>query len=162
MSVQLRTNAQDLALKHATPVAPVPTGGIARGARVMTARGPIPVEVLEPGERIVTRERGMVRLRSVTPYRGRSCMIGEGGVGLARPERLGGAVQGRQIVLHDWRTPVHHGSTVTAARAYDGPILARIGHQDLFRLDLGAPLTIFVDGMEVSTGRTALRLVDGA
>jgi hypothetical protein len=163
MSVQLRSSAEDLMRRGATPVVSTTGSGMARGTRVMTALGPVAVEDLVPGDRLVTRERGLARLRGITRFHGKACTISRDSFGRAKPARRTVVAEGQHIVLRDWRAKALFGATVAlvpVARVSDGEIVARIGRAELFRLDLGAPLTVWAEGLEIPTGLLPSRVLD--
>jgi hypothetical protein len=164
VSVQLRRNAQGLRRDGALPVTEAALGGIARGAQVLTADGPVPVERLRPGDRLVTRERGPVALRRIVAFCGPACTVSPNSFGLSRPGRRLGLGQGQHVVLRGWRARTLFGAAlalVPAARLSDGEIVARVGWMVLFRLDLGAPLTVYAEGLEVPTGRAGSGVIAG-
>lgn len=62
--------------------------GLVAGSRVLTADGACPVELLGPGDRIITRNAGIARLVDMRfwQYRGDFLQIAAGALGTARPE----------------------------------------------------------------------------
>ncbi|GIT93057.1 hypothetical protein JANAI62_35150 [Jannaschia pagri] len=167
MTVQLRMNAQDLIVTGAQAVTPAShdrvTGGLALGTIVETAMGPMAVEALQPGDRILTRERGAWPLRSVTMEQSTICTIRTDSLGVAQPARDISVATDQHVTLRDWRAAALFDAgmaLVPADRLTDGTQIARTGTCDVVRLDLGAPLTIVANGMDVPTGRTETGVVN--
>lgn len=158
MTVQLRENAAQI-VRHARPVGGTAMlrGGLTRGTIVLTARGETPVEDLRPGDRIVTRERGIAVLRAIGRTTGPACSVRTDSLGLARPDRDVVVAADQHVAVRDWRAEAlfeAEAALVPADRLVDGRHIARRGEAALYQLDLGAPLTIYANGLEVPTGRT--------
>jgi hypothetical protein len=107
-----------------TAVAPVATG-IAAGTCIRTLEGLLPVEYLEPGDRIVTRA-GARRLASLSVHRhaGTALIrIRASTLGHDRPERDLLIAEGQQVFVRDWRAMALFGceaAAIPAARLADG------------------------------------------
>ena len=163
MTVQLRQNAETLALHAASPVAAATKGGIARGTIILTARGEMPVEALRVGDRIITRERGMSVLKGVSRHTAPACTIRTDSLGRGRPERDTTVSACQHVAVRDWRAEALFDAAaamVPARRLADGKHIATFGEEEVFRLDLGAPLTVYANGLEAPTGRTETGVVE--
>jgi hypothetical protein len=166
MTVQLRQNAEALA-SHAVPVLArtdtVTKGGIARGTVILTARGEVPIESLICGDRVITRERGMAVLWSVTSHTAPACSIRTDSLGLARPERDTTVACDQHVTVRDWRAAALFdcsAALVPARRLADGKQIAAFGEAEFFRLDFGTPLTVYANGLETPVGRTETGVVE--
>ncbi len=166
MTVQLRQNAETLAATSATPVTaskPGLKGGIARGTHILTAKGEVLIEKLNPGDRIITRERGMATLKDVTRVAAGACTIRSDSLGLARPECDTIVTECQHVAVRDWRAEALFdtaGALVPARRLADGKHIAASGEQDFYRLGFDAPLTVYANGLEVPTGRTEIDVIE--
>ena len=161
MTVQLRHGAADLARQGAIAVAPAEIeteihGGLGRGTVVMTAGGEVPVEALRPGDRLVTRERGTVVLKSVTPVDGPVCVIAAGSLGRARPDRDTVVAADQHIALPGGDPAARAGDLafVPAGRLRRAARGMPTAGGASYRLDFGAPLTIRVNNLDLQVGRT--------
>lgn len=165
MTVQLRKNAETLTALAASPAALADTavkGGIARGTIILTAKGEVAIEDLKAGDRIITRERGMSVLKDVTVHTAAACSIRTDSLGLGRPERDTTIACDQHVTLRDWRAEALFECSpalVPARRLADGKHIAAFGEADFFRLDFGAPLTIYANGLETPVGRTEAGVV---
>lgn len=169
MTVQLRANAEDLIQFSTRAVTPAMgsfvKGGIAAGTLVQTVEGAIPVENLRAGQSIVTRECGAVPLVATRAVKAAACTIRTDSLGLARPVRDITVASDQHVTLRDWRAEALFDAAealVPVNRLTDGAQITAIGTVELFRLDLGAPLTIFANGLETPTGRTESDVIDMA
>jgi hypothetical protein len=132
-------------------------GGMAAGTCIRTLDGLLPVEYLEPGDRIVTRS-GARRLVAVSVVVRRAhdvVRIRAATLGHDRPEsdlRVGPA-QG--IVVRDWRAQALYGSdmaAIPAARLADGEFVIRERQTEvrLFTLRFAEDEIIWADGLELA------------
>ncbi|MEM9798222.1 MAG: Hint domain-containing protein [Pseudomonadota bacterium] len=152
MTVQLRANAQTLTAQ-AIPVAALPgsprKGGFAAGTPILTAHGPRAVETLSPGDRIVTRERGLVLLVARDVLMAPAASIHLGQLGPNRPNAPVTLAMSQHIAL---RAPGTGATILTAEHLGTTKAAAEV---PLHRLDLGAPLTVYAAGLEAPTGHAA-------
>jgi hypothetical protein len=111
---------------------PVTRSGFGLGTGILTTDGELPVEFLESGDRIVTLDRGAVRLARVAV-----CIMPAHATLWVRPVALDPpqatnsfAVSARQkILLRDWRARIIYGkrmALVEAARLVDGAHFVRM------------------------------------
>lgn len=121
----------------AHPVLDAACASVARGAVISTADGPVPIEDLEPGDRIITSEYGPVMLRWVGAYE------------VSPRELAGGAETSLIRVMADT-----FGLSKPSADMVLSPgahILTRhAACQKLFGMEVAyAPIRAFEDGMQV-------------
>lgn len=139
-----------------TSVAPALTGVVA-GTGIRTLDGLLPVEFLEPGDRIVTRSgaRRLVAL-SVQLRRGASLVrIRASTLGHDRPERDLLVAPGQRILVRDWRAQALYGCDVAAIQAdrlADGEFVLRerLGQARLFTLRFDEDEVIWSEGLELA------------
>ncbi|MEL6587975.1 MAG: Hint domain-containing protein [Pseudomonadota bacterium] len=166
MTVQLRHNAEELVQLAAKPATRSDTqvkGGIAEGTLILTAKGETPVEALQAGDRIITRERGMATLQAVHATSGPACAIRTDSLGLARPERDTTVAADQHVTLRDWRAQALFDAAVAlvpANRLVDGKQIAPVAQTKVFRLEFDVPLTVYANGLETPTGRTEGDVID--
>ncbi|MEC3860075.1 Hint domain-containing protein [Mesobacterium sp. TK19101] len=129
------------------------------GTTVYTSDGALPVEYLNPGDRIVTRDAGMATLRAIRSLRLEAdCVsVAPGSLGNARPEGPATLLASCPILLRDWRAKALFGAAqvlVPAARIVDGTHIRALGPQtvDVLGLVFDAPHILYVDGVEVAAG----------
>lgn len=130
--------------------------GIAAGARVLTLEGELPVEFLEPGDRIVTRAGARVlRKTDVTILRNVDMVrIGAETLGIDAPEDDLVVSPDQPVLVRDWRAPVLAGAAtgmIPAARLADGEYIRieRIAEQRVFTLHFDETAVIYVGGLEL-------------
>ncbi len=143
----------DPSFRHALP----------EGCRVICARGEVLVETLGADDRIVTRDRGMVRIRAmvrVLVARGTPMvLIPAGAMGRGRPGRDVLLPPQQPVVLRDWRARTVFGARearVVAARLIDGKVIRSVPSPGGFvwSVVLDRPSAIYVDGLELVSGAT--------
>ncbi len=132
--------------------------GVPVGAEVLTLDGPLPVEYLTPGDKIITRD-GLQVLRSVVVRKvcGPLMRVEAGAIGEARPFRTVLMPLGTRVLLRDWRAKVFAGSAralVDVSRLEDGEFIAREWADGLavFELCFDAACVIYVDGADIEAG----------
>lgn len=132
--------------------------GLAPGTTVLTMDGAIPVEFLNPGDRIITR-RGVRKLKAVMRH-----TLPEGTPRVVvSADALGGKpatditlMPGQRVLIRDWRAQALWGKDIAApqaARLVDGHYIRTetTGAQIMLSLYLGAPEIIYADGLELAS-----------
>jgi hypothetical protein len=137
------------------PSAAQMTTGFACGTTVLTLDGDIPVEFLNTGDRVITRD-GARTLRSirVAVLTGEVMRVGASTLGHDRP--VSDVLVGRDqaILIRDWRAMALYGTAqalIPAARMADGELIRRETVQDMamFTLGFDAPVVIYAGGLEL-------------
>jgi hypothetical protein len=131
--------------------------GMAAGTRVRTLDGVLPVEFLEPGDRIVTRS-GARRVVAVSVRRCRAAQvvrISASTLGHSRPEADLLLGPGQAVIVRDWRAKVLYGSEVAAvpsARLADGETVQRESRRQVFlyTLRFAEDEVIWAEGVELA------------
>ncbi|MEM6588002.1 MAG: Hint domain-containing protein [Pseudomonadota bacterium] len=134
------------------------TGGLLAHSNIMTATGERRVDTLETGDRIVTRDQGMVVLDDLRAREVEVPLvkIAARSLGHNRPEEDTVMPAGQRILIRDWRAQAVFGSKVAlvpAERLVDGEFVtieptAMITVYDLLFDD---PHILYVDGLEVAS-----------
>ncbi len=139
-------NAQNLC--HGLPV----------GLPIMTADGELPVEFLSAGDRIVTRNGGMVELGAIhaTTQATRAVKFTAGCFGEAGPSADMLLPADQPVLIRDWRARALFGQSqamATAAMLVDGEFITDIGPRKLvlFRLEFDRPRIVYAGGLELGT-----------
>lgn len=142
------------------------TTGIAAGTVVLTLDGALPVDFIEPGDRIITRE-GMrvVREVRVARYSGPAIRIAAGALGHDRPEQDLILPAETPVLVRDWRAEALFGlrqAVVPVERLADGEFIAPITALSLRLYDLrfDSPQVIYAEGLEIACPE--LGAADGA
>ncbi|GEM_PF-823496 len=128
---------------------------IAQGACIMTLDGALPVEYLNPGDRIVTRS-GAVRLQAVHAQMAQGPMIrvAPSSLGHDRPGHALLLTPDTPVLVRDWRAKVMFGAPqamVAVSRLVDGDYVTRVSGEGLrsYTLEFDTAQVIYVDGVEV-------------
>lgn len=114
--------------------------GLGPGTGVLTSDGELPVEFLEPGDRIITFDRGAVPLARIVTR-----IVPRAQVMRVRPSVLDPDGAGHdflisaqnRLLLRDWRASAlfgKHTALVEAGRLADGAHIARLGGEGTLRL----------------------------
>lgn len=123
--------------------------GIAAGTVVLTANGALPVDYLEPGDRIVTRS-GMRPLRSIAArrYSGPAVEIAAGALGHGRPEQALILPAGVPVLV---RGP-ERGMVMAVADLIDGDSVAaaEVVSLRVYDLSFDAPEIVYAEGLEIA------------
>jgi hypothetical protein len=131
--------------------------GMAAGTRIRTLDGVLPVEFLEPGDRIVTRS-GARRLVAVSVRRCRVAQVvrlSASTLGHDRPEADLLLGPGQPVIVRDWRARMLYGSEVAAvpsARLTDGEDVLRETRRQvlLYTLRFAEDEVIWAEGVEIA------------
>lgn len=132
--------------------------GLAPGTNVLTMDGAIPVEFLNPGDRIITR-RGVRKLKAIMRH---NLPEGTPRVVLSA-DALGGKpstditlMPGQRLLVRDWRARALWGKEIAApqaARLVDGKHIRTEtkGRQIMLSLYFGKPEILYADGLELAS-----------
>lgn len=128
------------------------------GMVVLTLDGALPVEFLNAGDRVVTRDSGVAALADVSTCRRRVDAIGirRGTLGVSRPDRDAVVPARQELLVRDWRAGVLFGASqalVPAGRLIDGEFIRSVGviELDLYQLRFDAPHILYADGLELAS-----------
>lgn len=143
--------------------------GLPAGTLVLTADGEIPIEYINPGDRIVTRTAGMVRVETVHSRlaRTRFVVLQPGALGQGRPGHAALLPASQPVLLRDWRAQSVYGRdqiVVAVGDLADGETIRRIGQRTsvLLTLEFPDPQIIYADGVEIAINATAGALARAA
>lgn len=131
--------------------------GVLEGTRIRTLDGILPVDHLQPGDRIVTRA-GMRKLLAVSVLRRRVLdlvRIRGSVLGHDRPEEDLLVAPGQCVMIRDWRARALYGrdvAAIPAARLEDGEFVLRETHGEvkLFTLRFAEDEVIYAEGLELA------------
>lgn len=135
------------------------SSGILAGTLVRTLDGILPVEFLEPGDRVITRT-GARKVGSISVSRRRMLRmirITASTLGHDRPEHDLLVAPGQPVVIRDWRALTLFGkpvAVVPAQRLVDGKFVVSEVVPDavLFTLRFAEDEVIWAEGLEISCG----------
>lgn len=132
--------------------------GLMATSIILTLNGETRIAELRDGDRIITRDAGMVVLRGLT-RRKITCETVEikaGSLGHTRPDRDVILPAGHPILIRDWRAQaLFHArqAVVRAHRLIDDEFITYAGRRTLTAYDLhfDRPHILYVDGLEVAS-----------
>ena len=130
---------------------------IAVGTPVLTLDGELPVEFLQPGDRILTRAGARrVKQVAVTLVRNaRVVKISHDTLGVDRPSVDVTVSAGQQILIRDWRAKAMFGTAqamIPAARLVDGEYIRAetVAEARFFTLSFDEDAVIYAGGLELA------------
>jgi hypothetical protein len=131
--------------------------GLLAGTQVRTLDGLLPVEFLQPGDRVVTRA-GARRLVAVSVQRRKGAdlvRIRATTLGHDRPENDLVLAPGQPVVIRDWRATALYGcaaAAIPAARLADGEFVVSecLPEARLFIMRFDEDEVIYAEGLEVA------------
>ena len=131
---------------------------LAVGTTVLTLDGTLPVEFLNPGDRVITRNSGTARLVAMRPHRVRcdAVAIAAGSLGNARPDQDAVLCASQVILVRDWRAKALFGASqalVPVSRLVDGAFVRALGEVelDVIELHFDEPQILYGDGLELAS-----------
>lgn len=131
--------------------------GLSAGTVILTGDGEIPVEYLSPGDRVITRNAGMVRLTAIdhADERVGAIHFSASSLGHTRPEDDIILPAQQRVLIRDWRAKAFSGmrhSLVRAGALVDGEFVRDLGLREmrLHRLYFDRPQVIYAGGLEVA------------
>ena len=136
---------------------PATSAGFVSGTILLTQEGEMPVEFLSPGDRIITRDAGMVQLQDIHHQRlvTRAISFAAGSLGDMRPDSDLILPAGQMVLLRDWRAKAMFGTETAMVRAdalIDGEFIRDLGLQGmlLHQLHFARPHVLYAGGLELS------------
>jgi hypothetical protein len=134
--------------------------GMAAGTSVMTLDGAIPVEYLNVGDRVLTRD-GARTLRgiAVRVVDGDAVRVGAATLGHDRPTEDVMLAVGQPVLVRDWRAKALYGAAqalVPVERMADGQMIARVSVHGLrmFTLTFDTVVVVYAGGLELACSAT--------
>ncbi|WP_223274980.1 Hint domain-containing protein [Tateyamaria sp. syn59] len=131
--------------------------GLVSGTLILTSDGEIPVEYLSAGDRVITRNAGLVPLVATQSYRttDEAVKIAAGSLGDTKPTHNVIIPAAQMVLVRDWRARAMRGAAqavMPAGCLIDGEFITSLGPRQmtLVRLGLDAPHVIYADGLELS------------
>ena len=137
--------------------AQAPLQAMLAGTSVLTLDGELPVEFLQPGDRVLTRA-GMRRLKQVevsVVQNARVVCIAHGTLGVDRPAEDVMVSAAQQILVRDWRAKAMFGTNsamIPAAKLADGEYIRglTVAEARFFTLSFDEDAVIYASGLELS------------
>lgn len=142
--------------------------GVLECTRICTLDGIMPVDYLQPGDRIVTRAGtrkllavSVLRRRVLDLIRIRGSVLGHG-----RPDADLLLAPGQCVMIRDWRARALYGrdvAAIPAARLEDGEFVLRETHGEvrLFTLRFAEDEVIYAEGLELACPAVSHEAVAG-
>ncbi|MBN7787567.1 Hint domain-containing protein [Ponticoccus gilvus] len=128
------------------------------GTVVLTLEGALPVEFINPGERVITRDSGMAVVRQVRRgfRRMRAVSIRAGSLGNARPDHDITLSASQEILVRDWRAPMLFGASqalIPVERLVDGEFIRHLGVIEIETVELvfDTAHILYADGLELAS-----------
>jgi hypothetical protein len=139
--------------------------GILPGTEILTLDGALPVEVLSPGDKIITRSSGVAMLKGVE-HGAQICetvRVRAGSLGHDRPGMDTILPSHQKILIRDWRAKALYGESqklIEAKSLIDGEYLQLqpVAQHMVFRLYFDEPQVIYADGLEVDCATASIRM----
>jgi Hint domain len=136
------------------------TTGMAAGTSVMTLDGAIPVEYLNIGDRVLTRD-GARTLRgiAVRVVNGDAVRVGAGTLAHDKPVEDVVLAVGQPMLVRDWRAKALYGAAqalVPVERMADGQMIRRVSVRGLrmFTLTFDSVVVVYAGGLELACSAT--------
>lgn len=152
-----RVGGQDRHASQYSPYAVLDTG-LLQGTMLMTLDGEIPVEFVNVGDSVITRDSGTSKVvhiqRSTRAVH--TIAFAAGSLGDTRPERDAVLAGDQMVLIRDWRARAMFNSerALVAARALvDDEFITDLGLQDttLYQIFCDGPHILYADGLELGT-----------
>lgn len=131
--------------------------GLVSGTLILTADGEIPVEYLSAGDRVITRNAGLVPLAASQSYRTKdeAVKIAAGSLGDTKPTHNVIIPAAQMVLVRDWRAKALRGAAqavMPAGCLIDDEFITSLGQREmtLVRLGFEAPHIVYADGLELS------------
>ncbi len=156
-----RVGGQNPQAGQFSPYAVLDTG-LVHGAILLTLDGEIPVEFLSVGDKLITRDCGISKVKHIQRSQRSVHMIAlaAGSLGHTRPERDALLAGDQMVLIRDWRARALFSSEralVAARTLVDGEFITDRGMVDttLYQIFCDGPHIFYADGLELGTADAA-------
>ncbi len=130
--------------------------GLIEGAQVLTLNGYVPIEELQPGQRIITRS-GMrvLREKRLESHMMRPIRVGRGTLGFTRPNADMLMAPDQEVMVRDWRAEMLFGRDMVImdiARLVDGKYISQMEELEMhnvYQLAFDEEEIFYADGVEI-------------
>lgn len=132
--------------------------GLLQGTSLLTLEGEMPVEFVNVGDKVITRDSGITRIEHIqrTTRMVHTIALAAGSLGHTRPERDAILAGDQMCLIRDWRAQALFGADralVAARTLVDGEFICDLGMQEhtLYQIFCDGPHILYADGLEIST-----------
>jgi len=132
--------------------------GLLQGTALLTLEGEMPVEFVNIGDKLITRDSGIARVEHIqrSTRLVHTIALAAGSLGHTRPERDACLAGDQMCLIRDWRAQAMFGADralVAARTLVDGEFIRDLGMQEqtLFQIFCDGPHILYADGLELST-----------
>ncbi|MBE1282440.1 MAG: hypothetical protein GJ676_03935 [Rhodobacteraceae bacterium] len=132
-------------------------GGLPEDTLVLTQKGEVRVQELQPGDKVITRNTGFVPLRAISSHSEKTRMVRvtAGSLGHTRPEEDMDLPADQTVLVRDWRAKAIYGQNQAAVAVgclVDDEFVLDLGErsQTLFTLEFDRPCVVYAGGLEVA------------
>lgn len=130
--------------------------GLMGGTRVLTVKGYVPIEELQAGDRIITRNgmRSLMALH-VEEHAIRPIHVGQGTLGFNRPTETIMMAPDQEVMVRDWRAEMLFGRDMVIVNIntiVDGKYIAQdetLATHKVFQLHFADEEIFYADGVEI-------------
>ena len=136
--------------------------GLLQGAMLLTLDGEMPVEFLSVGDKLITRDSGVSKVKHIQHCTREihSISFAAGSLGHTRPERDAVLAGNQMVLIRDWRARAMFNSerSLVAARSLvDDEFVIDMGMREttLYQIFCDGPHIIYADGLELGTSDAA-------
>lgn len=132
--------------------------GLLQGTSLLTLEGEMPVEFVNVGDKVITRDCGITRIEHIqrTTRMVHTIALAAGSLGHTRPESDAILAGDQMCLIRDWRAQALFGADralVAARTLVDGEFICDLGMQEqtLYQIFCDGPHILYADGLEIST-----------
>lgn len=136
--------------------------GLLQGTMLLTLDGEMPIEFVNVGDKVITRDSGIARVEHIQRSKRmvHTIAVAAGSLGHTRPERDALLAGDQMCLIRDWRAQALFSADralVAARTLVDGEFIRDLGMQEqtLIQIFCDGPHILYADGLEVSTADAA-------
>lgn len=132
--------------------------GFLQGTTILTLDGEMPIEYVNIGDKVITRDSGIARVEHIQHFTRdvHTIALAAGSLGHTRPERDAVLAGDQMCLIRDWRAQAMFNADralVAARTLVDGEFIRDLGVQQhtIIQIFCDAPHILYADGLELST-----------